>query len=1296
MNNDWQVKFFECSSDAFVVIDWDGIIKYWSPAAESFFEWSRNEAEGEHLANLIIPERDHEAHWAGMRHFHLSGTGPVIRQKLQLTGVTKSGTEIQVELQVTPVLVDSKSHFIGQMRRVRADEKISDQQDENAHDLGEESIESVTADTLQRVCQYTKWAVGHALVVDQSGQRLNSTKIWHSPHLDRESLPACYHQESFLSGQELVGQAWQTGVAQWRDSSPDEKSADIGIQSELAIPILVDEEVAAVLQFLDIHPHTPNRKVERRISRLSRQLILALEKQKWQRERLFLAEIVESSPDAVIGKDLQGRIISWNEGAVQIFGYTEDEAIGESISIILPDGVEDEEQDIREVIISGKRLSSFETVRQHKSGRLLDVSLTISPIRDQHGQLIGSAMIERDITLQKQSMRDTQDREEKLRLLMEASGEAIYGIDTSGLCTFANRACAHTLGYASPEDLLGLDMHKLIHHSLVVGEPYPRERCPIQKTVTDGISTHITNEFLWRQDGTSFPAEYWSSPIRRGSEIVGAVIVFEDATERIQADRTKAELAAIVESSHDAIIGKEIDGTIKSWNHAARLLYGYSAEEAIGQSYTKLLAAPSDTINTGEFKRKHKLGHFIDVGVTESPICNAQGEIIGTASVERDITLRKQRERELEIARRDAEIANQAKSEFLANISHELRTPMNGVLGMLRIALDEDLPKGLRDYLTTARESAETLLILLDDLLDLSRLEAGQFELDPEPFNVRDIIDKAVKTLALKAYEKGLELSVHVDSNVPEWLEGDAMRIRQVVTNLTGNAVKFTDQGDVVIQATGETLPDGQFRFNCTVRDTGIGISEEAQIKIFDPFTQADSSTTRTRAGSGLGLAICKELIEKMEGTIQVTSRIGHGTTFRFDILLDSADTPDYEPDVRQLADQRALVVDDNAFNREILSQLLNDFSMRVESAKNAQQAMRFLNHGNGQESDYVIAIVDSRMPETDGIALVDQLRQRGVDLPVVLMVSPGERLTIEHQADKLQIAALLEKPVSRSDVFDALMTALNGPQLTWEKFEGVRESTTRSLTILVVEDTPANQKVVQAILAKRGHKVELAHNGQEAINKLNLNRYDVVLMDVQMPVMDGLQATTAIRKQESIASVPIIAMTAHARYEDRKRCLSAGMNSYISKPIDADKLIRLVEKYGTGKRSTTAKFVDTLTPAPILTQNDQDAIQIEAALKRMGNDREILKELAIAFAEDSPELQKEILEANANQDFPTLVRAAHSLKGLAGNFEALQLVTIAEKIELAAKANREIPQELADALQVQLQRVINALQALK
>lgn len=844
-------------------------------------------------------------------------------------------------------------------------------------------------------------------------------------------------------------------------------------------------------------------------------------------------------------------------------------------------------------------------------------------------------------------------------------------------------------------------------------------------------------EFFSRK--RSRPSRGVENLVRRLARMLGHVI------ERRNWQEDRQRLAAIVESSYDGIISKDIDGTITSWNVGAERLYGYSQEEALGRRAEELILPDTmareeseitEAIKTGkrleqfETRRRRKDGEILSVSLTVSPLRSPGGQIIGSAFIARDITRRRRSQQQLQEAIVAAEQANRTKSEFLANISHELRTPMNAILGMTDLALQEQLPDLVRDYLVTARDSADTMLFLINDILDFSRLEAGRFELDPTSFDIRRLLQETMRTLSLRAHEKGLELAAHVNPDVPLRLIGDPLRLKQIMTNLVGNAIKFTDSGEVVISigvrtTEADAAKDWQagdpVHLEIQVRDTGIGISKADQEKIFTPFTQADSSTTRTYAGTGLGLSICVELSRLMGGNLSVESNPGEGSCFVCEAVLEVAPATDSETgssavDLSRLKGKSVLVVDDNETTRHIIEEMLSSWQIDVVTADSAAIAMEELRTALEENRSYEMMLVDAVMPHADGIELIERLQQSQLrPASIIMMLASADQHLFRNRAEDLDIHAFLDKPVSQSNLLQSIGDAL-GCNFAIQDVSAPIASAARSLDLLVADDIAANQKVVAAILAKRGHNVTIAHNGREAIDLIQRTAFDVVLMDVQMPIMDGLQATRMIRQQENHNGqrLPIIAMTAHAMRGDREACLQAGMDAYLAKPLDSERLVRMVETLAAGLRSLPPSersifqdsqvFERPVDPAPPLIENETvkhatesspeaEIWHVETALKRLGDDHELLRNMIEYFLEDAPELLGQLPELLESGNWDEATRTAHSLKGLCSNFEAVTVTETARELEHACRAQQDdVAQTLLPVLQEQVAELQTAL----
>ncbi len=645
-----------------------------------------------------------------------------------------------------------------------------------------------------------------------------------------------------------------------------------------------------------------------------------------------------------------------------------------------------------------------------------------------------------------------------------------------------------------------------------------------------------------------------------------------------------AFLRKVIDVIPSFIFVKDRESRFLLANQALARSYGTTVSEIIGKTDADFNAHPEQV---AKFRRddlevmesnaeKFTIEEFTGINgeprwvqVNKLPVCADDGTVQALVGVATDITLQQKIAAELQRAKEAAEAATRAKSEFLANMSHEIRTPMNAVIGMTGLLLDTPLNPEQRDFVETVRTSGDALLTIINDILDFSKIESGQLDLEQQPFCLTDCIEEAMDLLAAKASEKGLDLAYLLGETTPHTLLGDITRLRQILVNLVSNAVKFTARGEVVITVTARALAAQRYELQFAVKDTGIGIPRDRLDRLFRSFSQVDSSTTRHYGGTGLGLAISKRLCEMMGGTMWVESEEGHGSTFFFTIEAASAPTPQrlyLHGTQPQLTDKRVLIVDDNETNRRILTLQTESWGMRAEACASAAEALARLQH----EQNFDAAILDWHMPEQDGVSLAREIVQlpNANKLPLVMLSSGAVGRQSVEQESGVRFTAFLSKPIKPSQLFDVLMQVFGGqlrqvkPSTAPRLDQGLGDRL--PLRLLLVEDNVVNQKVALRILQQMGYRADVASNGLEAIEALQRQPYDLVLMDVHMPEMDGLEATRKICAEWDAMTRPkIVAMTANAMKEDREACLTAGMDDYISKPIRVEELQTVLESWG-------------------------------------------------------------------------------------------------------------------------------------
>jgi len=924
-----------------------------------------------------------------------------------------------------------------------------------------------------------------------------------------------------------------------------------------------------------------------------------------RRQEARFRGLLESAPDGELLVNQEGIILLVNNQLETLTGYARDELVGQPIELLVPDDVRGHHPANRDKFFGDphvRELASGLQLRcRRKDGSELPVEVSLSPLHTEEGmQALG---IVRDVTERKRAEDALSEAEERSRLLLESAGEGIFGVDRNGVTTFVNPAALHLLGLEA-SDLLGKRVHPEIHHHRADGSEYPVEDCPMYKSFTEGETYHVDDEVLWRQDGSPMPVAYTATPIRNQGELVGAVITFQDVTER------------------------------------------RAAQEALKE------------------------------------------------------------------AKEEAEAASQAKAAFLANMSHEIRTPMNAVIGMAHLALRTELDAKQHDYISKIQGSGQHLLGLINDILDFSKIEAGKLDIENVDFLLYEVMDNVAALIGPKAAEKGLEFLFDIDSELPNSLRGDPLRLGQIIINYLNNAVKFTEAGQIIVRVRRtEEVEDG-LRVRFEVQDTGIGLTEEQIGRLFQSFQQADASTTRQFGGTGLGLAISKNLAELMGGQVGVESTPGEGSTFWFTAQLEIGAAKDQvytvEPDLR---DRRVLAVDDNAQARQIIAEMLESMTFRVDEAPSGEEALELI-QAAADADPYALVFIDWHMPPgIDGIETIRRLKL--LDLPIYpqpVMVTAYGRAEVNEEAHQAGIDITLVKPVNPSQLYDAALHALRG-DAEWTTAvqdglsvtEGLDLSSIQGARLLLVEDNEINQQVAIELLQDAGFRVDLAENGQLGVEKVGTTEYDLVLMDMQMPVMDGITATLEIRSDGRFGDLPIVAMTANAMAGDRDRCLTAGMNDHVAKPIDPIALFKtLLEWIPPGERDLPAEADLGRESSDIgngegtterddgLGEFDQiEGLDAAAGIQRVAGKRDFYEKLVRQFCDGEQASAVDTVKALlAEEDREGAERAAHSLKGVAGTLGANELQLRAQSLETAIGGGDNVGPHL-DSVQEELDRLL-------
>ncbi len=1081
------------------------------------------------------------------------------------------------------------------------------------------------------------------------------------------------------------------------------------------------------------------------------------------RERDRAQKYLDVAGVILLAIDADKKVSLINQKGCKILGYSEDEILGRDwFENFLPPKIRDKAEAIFEKLRGGEieAVRYFENPILTKDGQERLIAWQNTVLEDDYGRFAGTLSSGEDITERKRWEEELKASEERFRDIVFSMSDWVWEVDAKGVFTYCSPQVEGILGYR-PEELIGKTPFDFMPED---------EAARVRKHIRE-IAKHkqpIKDLESWKVHKGGHRVCLLTNGVPKldgGGNLLGYRGVEKDITERKLMDdilrQSEERYRSLVENSVVAYLILE-KGKVRYANKAALELFGYSLEEMLTREFdfVENLFPPEVRGKVKETMSHLGAGPFCEC---ELPMWNKKRnwlyaiirgrltEYQGRGVIEVqiiDISKRKRMEEErqkfieelqlakeaeeensarlsalvteLEKARRAAEEANVAKSQFLANMSHEIRTPMNGIIGMTDLALDTELTEEQRDYLNTVKESANALLCLINDILDFSKIEAGKLEMEKIDFDLQTTLEGTVETVAARAAGKGLELALDIEPGIPTRLRGDPGRLRQILVNLLGNAIKFTEKGEVVVEvkrAEGGAqaasrkpkVEEDKVKLLFAVKDTGIGIPKDKQEKIFESFSQADGSTTRKYGGTGLGLAISKQLAGLMGGEIGVESKPGKGSRFWFTAVFErqpegSLEEPIEDVEVRGLP---VLVVDDNATNRAVLVRMLESFGCKPQAVGDGRRAIEALRNAANSGRPFKLVLLDMQMPQMDGEQTAKAIKGdvQIKDVLILVLTSFGVRGDAAR-LEAIGCSGYLMKPIKQSQLFDAIVTVLGrkhtkGKRGSIVTRHSLAEQKRRRARILLAEDNPVNRKLAIKVLEKAGYPVDAVENGKQAIEALQRGSYDLVLMDVQMPELDGLAATRQIRDLESKMKkkrrIPIIAMTAHAMKGDKERCLEAGMDDYVSKPINQKELFAAIERWNRPKGPKKGGSMQKEKKIPAGGSGLVPPIELDAALARLDGDKEFLVDMLQEFVDYTQEQLKELAQAVEAGDAQRVEREAHSIKGAAANLTAERMTNLARDLEYMGKdGNLAKAPALIEELEKERLQLRDYLQALR